>query len=128
MTVSILYSHYILGIPIMYWIIMVASHLLHVFMKVQNDVQANKIAVKVYFKDKWRQASMVVALAESVILLIVGWDAYLKYTLKHPDVDLALYIGVAVAFIGYGGASLWGNLMTAIENKISKKINDGPNT
>lgn len=122
MNQSILYSYLILGIPAMYWLLMIASHLLHVYLKIETDVQTNKVAFNAYIRDRWKVTSLVVAFVQSAILLVIGWDAYVKYAEKHPDIDLSLYIGVAVAFIGYGGSSLWNNLMAFMESKVKKNI------
>jgi hypothetical protein len=124
MNQSILYSSFILGIPVMYWLLMVASHLIHIYFKVESDVQTNKVAIKAYFTDPWKITSFIVAFCQSAILLIAGWDAYIKYADKHPDIDLSLYIGVAVCAIGYAGSSIWGNLMDMVKKGIDKKFSN----
>jgi len=124
MTQSTLYAFNILGIPAMYWIILVVSHAIHVYFRIEADIKSNPAALKEFMSDTFKQIGLVIGLAQSMILLVVGWDAYTSYLATHPDLDISLYIGIGIAFIGYGGSSIWTNLMDIIKNKITKKISD----
>lgn len=124
MTQSTLYSFNILGIPAMYWLIMTVSHAVHVYLKVEEDAKTNKEAWAAYRSNPWKISGFVVAFLQSSILLVAGWDAYYNYTLKHPDIDLTKYIAIAVAFIGVGGGSLWNNIMSIIQKRITKEVDN----
>lgn len=114
----------ILGIPYTYWLIMIASHLVHIYLKVEADVRDNKIAVKDYFQSMWKIAGVGVSFFQSCVLLVAGMDAYTIYVQKTGG-DLSTYISFVVAFIGYGGSSLWNNIMDVVKNKVNNVTNLG---
>lgn len=113
-----------LGVPANYWIVMIASHLIHIYLKVEADVRDNKIAVKDYFQSMWKIAGVFVSFFQSCVLLIAGLDAYQIYVEKTGG-DLSTYVSFAVAFIGYGGSSLWNNIMDVVKNKVDNVTNLG---
>jgi len=116
----------ILGVPVLYWIIMIASHTIHIYMKVEGDLRKNKIALGDYFVNKLKLFGLFIGLMQSAILLIAGYDALIKYQIKAATEPTYL-ISFVVAFLGYGGSSLWNNIMQLIENLINKRlIGDAP--
>lgn len=113
----------ILGVPVNYWVIMLISHAIHIYMKVEMDVKINKIALKDYYKDPWKFFGMVIGLIQSAVLLIAGHDAYEKYLINQGEAP-TIYVSFVVAFIGYGGSSLWNNIMNIIKDKIGNVTGD----
>jgi hypothetical protein len=113
-----------LGVPLNYWFIMIASHLIHIYLKVEADVRDNKIAIKDYFHSMWKIAGVFVSFFQSCVLLIAGLDAYQIYVQKTGD-DLSTYVSFVVAFIGYGGSSLWNNIMDVVKNKVNNVTSIG---
>jgi hypothetical protein len=113
----------ILGVPLNYWVIMLISHAVHVYMKVEMDVKTNKIAAKEYYKDGWKLTGVLIGLTQSIVLLIAGHDAYQIYLIKQEE-SPSFYISFVVAFIGYGGSSLWNNIMNIIKTKIDNVSNN----
>ena len=109
----------ILGVEVKYWLIMLAAHSMHVYMKVETDVRENKIAIKDYLTP-YKFVGLLFGLYQSIVLLLVGSDALIKYTEK-VDVNASIYISFVVAFIGYGGSSLWNNIMELVKSKLNLK-------
>jgi hypothetical protein len=107
-----------LDIPMNFWLIMLLSHAIHVYLKIETDVKTNKIALQDYYKDKWKLSGLMIGVLQSSILLIAGHDAYIKYLAKIND-ESSIYISFVVAFIGYGGSSLWNNIMNLIKDKLT---------
>ena len=109
----------ILGVAIKYWLIMLASHSMHIYMKIEADVRENKVALKDYLTP-YKLVGMAFGLYQSIVLLLIGSDALVKYT-QNIDADAPVYISFVVAFIGYGGSSLWNNIMDLIKAKFNLK-------
>jgi hypothetical protein len=109
----------ILGVSLKYWLIMLASHSMHVYMKVEADVRENKVAIKDYLTT-YKFAGLLFGLYQSIVLLYIGSDALIKYT-QNVDTTASVYISFIVAFIGYGGSSLWNNIMELIKAKFNLK-------
>ena len=105
------------GVPLYYWAIMLISHGIHVYLKVETDVRVNKVALSDYIHDGFKLSGVFIALVQSCLLLVIGYDSFVKFDAKSVA-DLSNYISFVVAFIGYGGSSLWNNLMDLIKTKI----------
>lgn len=123
-----LYTNTFLGIPFLFWIIMICSHAVYLFFKINNDVLKNKIAANVYFKNYWNIAALVVSFIQCFTLLLVGWDAYSRYLLANPVNTYSWLIAIMAAFIGYGGVSLWNAVMKAMDKKARAAIDAEPST
>lgn len=111
----------LIGVPLFYWAIMLISHAIHVYLKVEADVRVNKVAFSDYIHDRFKLSGVVIALIQSCLLLVIGYDSFLKIDAKSA-IALSNYISFVVAFIGYGGSSLWNNLMDLIKSKLG--LND----
>tara|TARA_R110000868_G_scaffold360225_1_gene622263 strand:+ start:4878 stop:5183 length:306 start_codon:yes stop_codon:yes gene_type:complete len=99
---------------------MIVSHLTHVYFKIAAERVKAPAAFSRYISDKWNQIGFFISFAQSWILTLVGWDAYLKAVNKYPSINLELYVAIAVAFIGFGGSSLWTNIMSKIQARVDK--------
>lgn len=108
----------ILSIPVNYWVIMAVSHMIHIYLKVEADAKSNKEALQEYWQDLWKLGGVCVSFLQSAVMLVASHDAYIKYLSKSED-ELGMYYSFAVAFIGYGGSSLWNNLMELIKSKLN---------
>ena len=111
----------LIGVPLFYWAVMLISHAIHVYLKVETDVRVNKVAFSDYIHDRFKLSGVFIALIQSCLLLVIGYDSFLKIDAKSAS-DLSNYISFVVAFIGYGGSSLWNNLMDLIKSKLG--LND----
>lgn len=109
----------ILGVSLKYWLIMLAAHSMHIYMKVETDVRENKVALKDYLS-VYKFTGMLFGLYQSAVLLLIGSDAIIKYA-QNVDANASVYISFIVAFIGYGGSSLWNNIMELIKAKFDLK-------
>jgi amino acid permease len=109
------------GVPVSYWGIMLVAHIIHVYLKVETDVRVNKVALSDYIYDHFKLGGVIIALIQSCLLLVVGYDSFVKFDENSPA-DLSTYISFVVAFIGYGGSSLWNNIMDLIKSKLG--LND----
>lgn len=109
------------GVPLSYWAIMLVAHAIHVYLKVETDVRVNKVAISDYIYDHFKLGGVIIALVQSCLLLVVGYDSFVKFDANSPA-DLSTYISFVVAFIGYGGSSLWNNIMDLIKSKLG--LND----
>ena len=108
----------IMGVPANYWFIMVASHIVHIYLKIEGAKSTNKVAAKKYWNDKFKLSGVLMSFAQSIVLLIASHDAYVKYV-QINESDLAPYFSFAVAFIGYGGSSMWNNIMDLVKSKFN---------
>jgi amino acid permease len=108
------------GVPMFYWAIMLVSHAIHVYLKVEADVRVNKVALSDYIHDYYKLSGVIIALIQSCLLLVIGYDSFIKLDANSPA-DLSTYISFVVAFIGYGGSSLWNNIMDLIKSKLGLK-------
>lgn len=109
------------GVPMSAWGIMLVSHAIHVYLKVETDVRVNKVAISDYIYDRFKLSGVIIALIQSCLLLVIGYDSFVKFD-ANSAMDLSTYISFVVAFIGYGGSSLWNNIMDLIKSKLG--LND----
>jgi sRNA-binding regulator protein Hfq len=111
----------LLNTPINYWVIMVVSHMIHIYLKIESDTLTNKESLQTYWLDKFKLGGLVISFMQSVVLLMASYDAYAKY-LENTDSENAMYYSFAVAFIGYSGSSLWNNIMEIVKSKINASL------
>lgn len=111
-------------IPALFWVIMLLSHFIHILMKVEQDAQANKIAIKAWFTSPAKWLSMSLALMQSVTLLVIGYNGYLTYAAKHPDMDMTWYLYIGASLVGFSSSSLWENVMSIAGKAFNKKADE----
>jgi len=106
----------ILSVPAILWLLMLIGQIVHIGFKIQEQTTAANFAK--YITSGRNQLIFFVSFAQSVGLLLAGWQAYNAANIKNPDTDLEMYVGGAALAIGYMGSSLWTNIMSKFKSKV----------
>lgn len=110
--------------PLIYWIILILSHVIHIWFKVLEETKADEENFRTWRKNPFNIGGIAISFLCSITMLLIGWQSFNVAIVKFPTLNLDIWVGVAVAFVGFGGSSLFLTLMRRFKDKVDKKLDD----